>query len=577
MDLSGMGMAIADMPRGLWKSFKSQKDGQSSKGEKTDTATRTAASTEASSIISRERITGSQTTLPEANESQKSLPESSSQVASPSETASQDATARTASPSNSSSQGKLKQTPSTNSFNVETAMGAAKGVERLVTTGSKSPMNFCLGLAKGFRNMPRLYNDDTIRPTEKVTDFASGVKVAGKELGLGFFDGISGLVTQPLKGAEKDGAAGLIKGFGKGIGGLVAKPAAGIWGVPAYTMQGVHAEVHRLFSRSVENYLITSRVQQGQIELSKATAEEQADIIKRWNNLKQDLQNFYQLKRKGKGKDAEKAGKTESQAQDKDNGFEKPRTGWLHTRHMSYEQRKKLHAEKEAWKRGYVDADVEKSGGTTAPGQSSEDAEVEQAIQASVKETSRGNPEEDAAIEKAMRESIKAMQAQGTAVPGTANAYLSEKDPSIFEDDEYKITDEEYQQLVEQAVKQSLASDQASSHTPGAHNAALTSNKDSALYAAPNLPPRASAEDDELQRAIAASKEHMEKEKSEKMEEDIVLEYVKKQSLAEEAFRSQLNQGNASGADEHDEDLRKAMEESLKFSGGNADSGPSGA
>lgn len=346
-------------------------------------------------------------------------------------------------------------------------------------------------------------------------------------------------------------------------------------------MQGVHAEVHRLLSRSVENYLVTSRVQQGQIELSKATAEEHADIIKRWNNLKWDLQNFYQMKRKGKGKDAENAGKSESQEQGKDKGFEKPRTGWLHTRHMSYEQRKKLHAEKEAWKRGYVDVDVEES----APGQSAEDAEVEQAIQASVKETSRGNPEEDAAVEKAMRESIQAMQAQGTAVPGTANTYRPEKDPSIFEDDEYRITDEEYQQLVEQAMRQSLAGDQASSHAPGADNSALTSGKDRDLYAAikesntaPNLPPRASAEDDdELQRAIAASKEHMEKEKSEKTEEDIVLEYVKKQSLAEEAFRSQSNKGKALGDDDHDEDLRKAMEESLKLSGGNAESGPSGA
>lgn len=41
------------------------------------------------------------------------------------------------------------------------------------------------------------------------------------------FGGITGLVTQPLRGAEKDGAAGLIKGIGKGIGGLVLKPGAG--------------------------------------------------------------------------------------------------------------------------------------------------------------------------------------------------------------------------------------------------------------------------------------------------------------------------------------------------------------
>lgn len=90
-------------------------------------------------------------------------------------------------------------------------------------------MNFCLGLARGFRNIPRLYNDDTIRPVDKVTDLATGMKVAGKELGFGFYDGITGLVTQPIRGAEKDGAAGLVKGIGKGVAGLIVKPGAGEW------------------------------------------------------------------------------------------------------------------------------------------------------------------------------------------------------------------------------------------------------------------------------------------------------------------------------------------------------------
>jgi hypothetical protein len=88
-------------------------------------------------------------------------------------------------------------------------------------------MNFCLGLAKGFRNTPKLYNDDTVRPQEKVTGVYSGFKVAGKEFGLGFADGIGGLVTQPIKGMEKEGVKGFVKGVGKGIGGLVTKPAAG--------------------------------------------------------------------------------------------------------------------------------------------------------------------------------------------------------------------------------------------------------------------------------------------------------------------------------------------------------------
>lgn len=110
---------------------------------------------------------------------------------------------------------------------LERVLDSSKSINNIIVTGVKSPMNFCLGLARGFRNVPNLYNDDTVRPTEKVTSLSSGLKVAGKEFGYGFFDGITGLVMQPLKGAEKEGGAGLIKGFGKGIGGLIVKPAAG--------------------------------------------------------------------------------------------------------------------------------------------------------------------------------------------------------------------------------------------------------------------------------------------------------------------------------------------------------------
>ena len=50
------------------------------------------------------------------------------------------------------------------------------------------------------------------------------------------YDGITGLVTQPLDGVKKGsksggawgGVLGGIKGFGKGIGGVICKPAAGM-------------------------------------------------------------------------------------------------------------------------------------------------------------------------------------------------------------------------------------------------------------------------------------------------------------------------------------------------------------
>jgi hypothetical protein len=63
---------------------------------------------------------------------------------------------------------------------LENAARTGKGVSRIVGAGLKSPMDFALGIARGFHNAPKLYGDDTVRPQEKVTDFQSGLKAAGK-------------------------------------------------------------------------------------------------------------------------------------------------------------------------------------------------------------------------------------------------------------------------------------------------------------------------------------------------------------------------------------------------------------
>jgi hypothetical protein len=230
VDLGTIGMAIADMPRDLWKSHKKNKDGQAVKvtGD-SESASRP---TDASTQPSHDTIGASQVPSTDANASQRSLSQVSSQTT-PADDQSQVTDKQPAASSSSQAEAGPSQqkTPSpAGSFSMDAAVDTAKGVNRVVVTGMRSPMNVCLGLARGFRNLPKLYNDDTVRSVDKVTNLQSGLKVAGKELGYGFFDGISGLVTQPLRGAEKGGAAGLVKGFGKGIGGLITKPAAGTYG-----------------------------------------------------------------------------------------------------------------------------------------------------------------------------------------------------------------------------------------------------------------------------------------------------------------------------------------------------------
>jgi hypothetical protein len=449
---------------------------------------------------------------------------------------------------------------------LEGALDASKGVGRIINTGMKSPMNFCMGLARGFRNAPKLYNDETVRPEERVTSFGTGLKVAGKEFGLGFYDGLAGLVTQPLKGAEKEGGIGLLKGFGKGIGGLVLKPAAGIWALPAYTMQGVHAEVRNLFSRSSVNYIISSRVKEGAEQLDGATVEEQGDIVARWQTHKSDLKAFYQRQKASKDNV-----QLDADAPVDESAAGPPKTGWFHTRNLSFDERKKLQEQKEAWKKRQA-AGVHSSGGSSTS--FLEDEEMEQAILASVKQTSRGNPEEDAKVEQAIRASVREMRRiaeqsreldGGISQSSTATSLPSE------DDDIRNITDEEYQGLIEEAVRQSLAAEQIrqSQHVDGDDDEDLRMAIEQSRTAQD-----APAEDHEaeLRRVIEQSeKEHREQLHRQKTEEDIVLEYVKKQSLAEEEFRKSKLKGKAVGssqddADEEDEDLKRALEESLQMS-----------
>ncbi|KJZ77528.1 hypothetical protein HIM_03252 [Hirsutella minnesotensis 3608] len=632
-DISTIGMAIADMPRQIVKSGQRGKDGQSSpvpprkdsnqqttaasddtmrKGSSTDPSSITSPPTQAAkdgtSKSDYESVTG-------LNVSQQSLPDASSTAttATGSELLSSQGRSLPRDASAGPKDGPPHRDSSSPEFDLGAAIGAGKNVGRAVSTGVKSPMNFCLGLAKGFRNMPRLYNDDTVRPVEKVTDFSSGIKVAGKELGYGLLDGISGLVTQPIRGAEKEGAGGFVKGFGKGIGGLIAKPAAGFWGVPAYMMQGVHAEVSKLFTRSVQNYIITTRVVQGQQDFTKASVTEKAEIIQGWTNLKSDLKSFYNVKRKEKTTAILNAG-SDGQISSEPTSPQ-PQAGGMNTHRQALTGRRGLRAQKDFFGQNYVastqaSAPVNSSSSSSRPSMS-DDSAYEQAIQSSVRETSRGNAEEDAAIETAIRQSVGAMRQDGGL-----SASIS-KDPAsdslnIFEDEDMQITDEDYQLLIEKAVQQSLVNHMADTQYPReygfAHSSSAQSQRPSAAgmstesqsmhndeeaalqralqeskrqTAAPlqNVGGRHADDDGELERAIAASKEDMERRATQHSEEEIVLNYVMKQSLAEDEFRRRASSGkgkvkdseaprDAVQGDEDDEDLKKALEESLRLHSG---------
>lgn len=74
---------------------------------------------------------------------------------------------------------------------------------------------------------------------EQPKNVAYGVGQGAFEFSKGLFDGITGLVVQPIAGAQKEGAAGFFKGMGKGAAGLVVKPVVGALDLVQRTAEGI--------------------------------------------------------------------------------------------------------------------------------------------------------------------------------------------------------------------------------------------------------------------------------------------------------------------------------------------------
>ncbi|KAG6006325.1 hypothetical protein E4U21_007128 [Claviceps maximensis] len=625
-DLSGIGLAVADIPRGLFQTNRSKYTQDSKTGPMTVTpkmSTYTNIDVMSDTVspntdVSNIDVIGADTLVTTSADSRYLLADIPHKISAsqnsmlidpaPASSPGRDSSAvksRTQSTTQSRMRSSTDETrlvgagsrreSSPRGFDFEATVVAGQSVGRVVTTGVKTPMNLCLGLAKGFRNIPRLYNDDTIRPIEKVTDLSSGMKVAGKELGFGFFDGIVGLVTQPMRGADKEGAGGFVKGIGKGIGGLIVKPAAGIWGLPAYMMQGVYAEVNKMFSKSVTNYMITSRIVQGNQDRAGAREAEKTDIVLRWTNMKVDLENPHMLERNKKEAKKTRVPGADTSSSTTTSSVPGAGRSWRSDTNLSSGAEPRLSVQNQETEIVHSPIPIAARHGSGATQNLAGDAIYEEAIRASVRETSRGSQEEDALVEAAIRASVKEARAQyAMQCPPYEGSEQPRKDSSIFDDREYQLTDQEYQDLIEHAIQQSLASHTAdlarrrdsgisaaetsASAAQVRHGSSERSVRDddadvqTAIEDSKNTPRLPHEEFDEasLQQALEASKREMDRHQSQINEEEIVLEYVKKQSLAEEEYRKNMEKskgilGPSGHDDDDDEELEQALEESLKL------------
>ncbi|RDW85836.1 hypothetical protein BP5796_04161 [Coleophoma crateriformis] len=127
---------------------------------------------------------------------------------------------------------------------------------------AKGMIGVPVAMADGFHAIPRYYGEKTTKRAA-VTDWKSGAVVATKGLRLGFFNGFTGIVTQPIKGAIDDGFKGFGKGFVAGSLGVVVKPGAAMLGLVGYSLLGAYKSISALHATPAEAKILLARQIQG--------------------------------------------------------------------------------------------------------------------------------------------------------------------------------------------------------------------------------------------------------------------------------------------------------------------------
>lgn len=81
-------------------------------------------------------------------------------------------------------------------------------------------------------SVPNILTASTVevQETKNPSNVFSGLGYGGYAVLKGVFDGVTGIITEPIKGGTQDGFSGVAKGIGRGLLGVVAKPIGGVAG-----------------------------------------------------------------------------------------------------------------------------------------------------------------------------------------------------------------------------------------------------------------------------------------------------------------------------------------------------------
>ncbi|KAK9423091.1 hypothetical protein SUNI508_04385 [Seiridium unicorne] len=180
-------------------------------------------------------------------------------------------------------------TPGMDNAAEEYANEVTEGIGQSGRALARAPVDIAVAVAQGFHNAPRLYGDDTVRKPVRITGIKSGLKAAGHEFAFGIYDGVTGLVRLPVKGAKEHGVSGALGGVAMGIGGFVLKDISAIISPIGYTLKGIAKQAER--RHQPIKYIRRARIVQAQRELQNLSVDEKkalcSDTYHGWDVMQQ--------------------------------------------------------------------------------------------------------------------------------------------------------------------------------------------------------------------------------------------------------------------------------------------------
>ncbi|KAL0575377.1 hypothetical protein V5O48_006590 [Marasmius crinis-equi] len=168
---------------------------------------------------------------------------------------------------------------------VQLIVSPKRGIIKTTVAVPRGAMEIVSAIYKGFHGLPELYGAE-VRPEPVVTDFASGVKEAGKGFYYGWVDGIASLWREPLRGAKKEGFVGALKGSARGIGNVAFLPSAGILGLFKHPMKGALRSIQHMAEKEKDCVQYRARRVAARSAADAASAEERDMVFRRFEEMK---------------------------------------------------------------------------------------------------------------------------------------------------------------------------------------------------------------------------------------------------------------------------------------------------